>query len=66
MFCQVKHFESPIMGPNRAVICKMKNWMMTKVMGRVMTRLKTRMLKMSGAMRSLPVFMPVKLLSAKP
>ena len=33
-------------------------------MTRVMTRVKTRVLKMWGAMRSLPVFMPVKLLSA--
>ena len=40
--------------------------MTTRLMIKMITRVLTRVLKMSGAMRSLPGFMPVKLLSANP
>ena len=55
--CQEMLSFLPRDSPSRSVFSKMRN---------MMTRLRMRMLKKSGLMRSPPRFMPVKLLSANP
>lgn len=44
----LKHWESPIMGPSREVICKLKNWMMTRLMTKVMRKAMTRVMSMAA------------------
>ena len=57
--------KSPAHGPQQGGDLQGEELDDDKVMRRVMTKVKTRVLKMWGAMGSLPVFMPVKLLSAR-